>query len=97
MDKRQEQVKKSDWSWLPQRMPGVTQRIAELRAKYGNDHVALCWQRGVVGKEPGWFYAREGALAVGVPWDGCELELAGFPTASGVWIRPAVGGDHGQD
>lgn len=61
--------KKQSWGWLPEQMPGVQARIVELRKQFGADHVSLCWRRGVVEREPGWFFAREGALAVGTPWD----------------------------
>lgn len=59
---------KRDWSWLPQHMPGVARLIREKKAKLGDAHVNLCWRHGVVNGEPGWFYAAEGALAVGTPW-----------------------------
>lgn len=68
-----------NWSWLPAQMPGVARQIAEHRTKFGSDHVNLCWRRGVVEKQPGWFFAREGALAVGTPWD--DPELANFAAA----------------
>ena len=56
------------WSWLPAAMPGVARLLAEKKAELGVDHVARCWQQGVVERQPGWFFAREGALAVGTPW-----------------------------
>ena len=59
---------KNRWEWLPVMMPGVQKLLAEKRASMGAAHVALCWQRGVVHREPGWFYVREGAIAVGTPW-----------------------------
>lgn len=59
---------KKDWSWLPKEMPGVAKVMADKRAQYGNAHVNECWRRGVVLREPGWFFAREGALMVGTPW-----------------------------
>lgn len=64
------------WSWLPAFMPGVARLMAEKRQALGKAHVDECWKRGVVQCEPGWFFAREGALAVGVPWD--DPELANF-------------------
>lgn len=60
------------WDWVPELMPGVRRQIVELRAKHGPDHVAECWKRGVVQREPGWFFAAEGAVTVGIPW-GDEL------------------------
>lgn len=65
MDKKQEANR---WGWLPQQMPGVARLMKEKRTQLGNDHVALCWRRGVVEQQPGWFFASEGALAVGTPW-----------------------------
>ena len=56
------------WAWLPVMMPGVQKLLAEKRRTHGAAHVGECWRRGVIEREPGWFYAREGALAVGTPW-----------------------------
>lgn len=56
------------WGWLPAMMPGVSRLLAEKRKTMGARHVGECWRRGVVLREPGWFYAREGAIAVGTPW-----------------------------
>lgn len=61
------------WAWLPAAMPGVTRLMAEKRAELGDAHVTECWKRGVLQMEPGWFFAREGALAVGMPWDDPQL------------------------
>lgn len=76
MDKGRDQGKEQRWGWLPTAMPGVAKLIKEKRAKYGDAHVNECWRRGVVQREPGWFFAREGALAVGTPWD--DPVLANF-------------------
>jgi len=59
---------KRDWSWLPHQMPGVAKLISEKRGQLGNEWVNTCWKNGVVQGQPGWFYAAEGALAVGTPW-----------------------------
>lgn len=59
---------KRDWKWLPQQMPGVARLIDEKRRELGSDWVNTCWRAGVVECKPGWFYAAEGALAVGTPW-----------------------------
>ena len=59
---------KRDWSWLPQQMPGVAKLIAEKRRALGAEWVNTCWRAGVIDGKPGWFYAAEGALAVGTPW-----------------------------
>ena len=60
---------KNRWSWLPAMMPTVARLMAERRAQHGPAHMAECWRRGVLLQEPGWFFAREGALAVGTPFD----------------------------
>lgn len=70
---------KRNWGWLPAFMPGVAKLMAERRARMGAEHVALCWERGVIKGEPGWFFAREGTLAVGTPWD--DPALANFAAA----------------
>ena len=51
-----------NWKWLPAQMPGVARLMAEKRKQFGAEHVQLCWRRGVVELQPGWFFAREGAL-----------------------------------
>lgn len=48
-------------------MPGVAALMAEKRRTLGDAYVVQCQQRGMAG-EPGWFFAREGCLAVGTPW-----------------------------
>lgn len=72
--------RKQSWQWLPDQMPGVAKLLVEKRQQYGKDHVALCWKRGVVERLPGWFFAREGALAVGAPFD--DPVLANFAAAN---------------
>jgi hypothetical protein len=74
MDKKRSE--KSNWAWLPAAMPGVSRLMAEKRLTYGDAHVNECWQRGVIQRQPGWFFAREGALSVGTPWD--EPAMANF-------------------
>lgn len=71
-----DKARKDRWNWLPSAMPGVARLMAEKRAKYGDAWVNECWKRSIDG-EPGWFFAREGALAVGTPWSG-EPELENF-------------------
>lgn len=55
-------------------MPKVVEMIRSRRKEMGADHVNLCWRRGVIEMQPGWFYAREGAIAVGMPFVGSEIE-----------------------
>lgn len=61
--------RKQTWKWLPDQMPGVAKQLADKRAEVGDAWVNECWRRGVVERQPGWFFAGEGALMVGVLWD----------------------------
>jgi hypothetical protein len=76
---------KKRWDWLPVQMPRVAALMKEKRRELGDAHVNECWKRGVVGMEPGWFFAREGALAVGAPWadDSVMANFAAGPLAAG--------------
>ena len=64
---------KRDWKWLPREMPGVAKLIAERRQQDGSAWVNECWKRGVEQLEPGWFFAVEGALMVGVLGDDAKI------------------------
>ena len=77
MDKRKDSGK---FGWLPQAMPEVARLVAERRRRLGDAHVSECWRRGVVEMEPGWFFAREGAIAIGTPW-GDGSAMANFAAA----------------
>ena len=68
------------FDWLPNAMPGVARLMRERRAQLGDAHVNECWKRGVIEREPGWFFAREGALAVGTPWPAIA-DVAGWQVA----------------
>lgn len=50
-------------------MPELVREIAEWRAAGLGAHVDLCWRRGVLLGEPGWFYAREGTVSLGTPFE----------------------------
>lgn len=73
---------KKDWSVVVPLMPGVKALIAEKRKEWGAAWVAECWKHGVVMGEPGWFFAREGAVAVGTPPTADE-GLLGFAFSMG--------------
>lgn len=93
MDKR----KDNRWGWLPAHMPGVARLLADKKRELGADHVNRCWAQGVVAAEPGWFFAREGALAVGVPWPAIA-DVAGWELTPGqamVWLRDPAEAAHG--
>lgn len=72
-------VESGRFGWLPTAMPGVARLVGEKRRTLGDAHVSECWRRGVIEREPGWFFAREGAIAVGTPWD--DPVLANFAAA----------------
>lgn len=63
---------------IRQAMPKVAALVAEHRRKHGDAHVMECQRRGMRG-EPGWFFAREGPIAVGTPWD--DPVIANFAAA----------------
>lgn len=64
-----DEEKRNRWDWLPAQMPGVAKQLADMRRELGDAWVSECWKRGVVKGEPGWFFAAEGALMVGVLGD----------------------------
>ena len=94
MDKEQKQT----FDWLPIQMPGVAVLMKARRAKDGDAHFKECWKRGVVNREPGWFFASEGAISIGVPdpswnWNNWP-ELQGVPAAkAAVLILKEPGND----
>ncbi len=92
--------RKRDWSWLPAQMPGVARIVADKRRLLGNAHVNECWRRGVEQGEAGWFFAREGPLAVGVPdtsdpvmRDWCAAQVTGSQAI--VMLRDPAAGQQG--
>lgn len=64
-----DKVDKRDWSWIKQFMPGVVALLAEYREFGEGLHLDECWRRGVLLCQPGWFFAREGPIALGTPFD----------------------------
>lgn len=85
------------WGWLPAVMPGVARLVKEKRATYGEAWVNECWKRSIAG-EADWFFARQGAVAVGTPFM-ADPQCAAFGASaiSGdqalVLIRVPGGGD----
>lgn len=67
------------FDWLPEAMPGVARLVAEKRRLFGAEHVRRCWGKAMAG-EPGWFFAREGAIAIGTPWEG-DAVMSNFAAA----------------
>lgn len=89
--------KKGRWDWLPAHMPRVAALMAEKRAELGADWVAHCWRRGVVERQPGAFYAAEGALTIGVPADADMVSTwltlrGGYPDAALLIVAPRPDG-----
>lgn len=70
------------WDWLPAHMPGVAKLMRERRREFGDTHINLCWQRGVIEAQPGWFFAREGPIAVGAPWPTADEAMVNFAAAN---------------
>lgn len=79
------------WDWLRDHMPQVTALMREKRKAWGDAHVNECWRRGVLEGQAGWFYAREGPLALGVPFDDpvlAQLAMAPqIPTQAALVLR----------
>lgn len=82
---------KGKWDWLPAHMPGVAKLLADKRRELGDAYVKQCWEMGVNQAKPGWFFAREGVLAVGTIWPEAA-DIAGWQvtqTQAMVILRPA--------
>lgn len=87
------------WGWLPAAMPGVARLMREKRASHGDAWCATCWKKGVIELQPDWFFAREGALAVGAPFaDPIFANFAALQVTSGqalLLMRNPPGVQHG--
>lgn len=70
---------KGSWAWLPEQVPGVVKLMADRRRELGAAWVNECWKRGVLQREPGWFWAAEGALSIGTMWN--DPDIVAFATA----------------
>jgi hypothetical protein len=58
---------KQSWAFMAERMPKTVALIKEARLRGDGPHLDLCWRRGVQGLEPGWFWAYEAGVSVGLP------------------------------
>lgn len=95
MDKEK---RRNRWGWLPEQMPGVAAQVAEKRRLWGAAHVNECWRRGVEELQPGWFFAREGALTVGTPSDDpvmANFAAANVTSTQSLLVMRAPEGGHG--
>ena len=79
MDKM-DSTPKLDWNWMTKQMPRVVEMLRTQRRRGGGALIDECWRRGVVGAEPGWFYAHENGVSVGVP----QPELLKDPTLAAI-------------
>lgn len=58
---------KANWKWMADHMPSVVALMREQRERGEGAVISECWRRGVLLQEPGFFYARENGVSVGVP------------------------------
>lgn len=81
--------RKAVMALLRDAMPGVARIVADKRAQMGAAHVTECQRRGMAG-EPGWFFAREGPLAIGTPWPEVVdlVTWTAMPRQAVVCLRP---------
>lgn len=58
-----------NWEWMASHMPGVVAQLREYREAGEGAHLDECWRKGVVGGAPGWFFAVEGPISLGTPFE----------------------------
>jgi hypothetical protein len=61
---------KSVWAFMAERMPRTVARMKEARSKGQGAHLDACWRNGVIDLKPGWFWAYEAGVSIGVPDEG---------------------------
>jgi hypothetical protein len=61
--------RKKSWAWVEEHMPLTVAMLREYRQLGEGAHIDECWLRGVVAQEPNWFFAREGGISIGVPFE----------------------------
>lgn len=61
--------RKKNWDWLLEHMPRTVAMLREYRELGEGGHVDECWRHGVLAGLPNWFYAREGVITLGTPFD----------------------------
>lgn len=93
---------KRSWQWMTEHMPRVVAMLKEERRAGRGAHVDECWKRGVVGGEPGLFWASEGAVSIGVAPDQALVPanvlalMKAFPGSAVLMLAgQVVGGQHG--
>lgn len=88
---------------MRQAMPKVAELVAMRRQELGDAHVNRCWKHGVLLGEPGWFFAREGAICVGTPFFDGEVQSLlrdlqvweQFSAAPLLMLKSKEGAEHG--
>lgn len=76
-----QQAQRAKMALIREAMPGVTRIVADKRKALGDAWVTQCIKRGLAG-EPGFFFAREGGLAIGTPWPTDDPVLANWAAAA---------------
>jgi hypothetical protein len=76
------EAKAARFALIREAMPGTARLIAVYRRQLGDAFVTECIKRGLAG-EPGWFFAREGTLALGTPFPTDDATLTNFAAA---WV-----------
>lgn len=94
------------WAFMVERMPRTVARMKEARSKGQGAHLDVCWRKGVIELQPGWFWAYEAGVSVGVPDEGLvgnpavQLQLRQFPDGNILLLRDAPaqeGAPHAAD
>lgn len=75
-----QQARQARRALIREAMPGVQKVVADHRRRWGDAWVTECVKRGMAG-ESGWFFAREGGLAVGTPWPTDDPMLTNWAAA----------------
>lgn len=62
-------LSKRNWAFVKEHMPRTVAMLKEYRELGEGAHVDECWQQGVLNGLPNWFFAKEGPLTLGTPFD----------------------------
>lgn len=95
MEDQQQKERQALNALIRQAMPKVLPLMETHRKNMGAEHVQECQRKGMAG-QPGWFYARQGVITIGAPWQevwDIEAQLAkvgGYADAVVVVLRPVA-------
>lgn len=79
-------------------MPKVVQMLKDRRERGEGAFIDECWVKGVQQQQPGWFFAAEGPVAIGVPPGGVLSDpalvamRAAFPDQAIVMLKEVADG-----